>query len=95
MIEEKVLDGRGKDLFIRKVNVVTDLLIHHLSSPLNQVKVGRIRGKMAQFDAQVGGYDLRGFADAIRALVQNDVECGKPGSRITSAQPHEVFGQGL
>ena len=50
---------------------------------------------MAQFDAHAGGYDLRGFADAIAALVQNDVECGEPGSSIASAQPHEVFGQGL
>ena len=50
---------------------------------------------MAQFDAQAGGYDLRGLADAVGALVQNDVQRGKPGSRVTSAQPHEVFGQGL
>ena len=50
---------------------------------------------MAQFDAHADGYDPRGFADAVRALVQNDVERGKPDSRIISAQPYEVFGQGL
>ena len=71
------------------------LLVHHLPSPLSQAKVGRIRGKMAQFDAHADGYDPRGFADAVRALVQNDVERGKPDSRIISAQPYEVFGQGL
>ena len=42
-------------------NVVTHMLVHHLPSPLNQVKVGRIRGKMAQFDAHVGGHDPCGF----------------------------------
>ena len=50
---------------------------------------------MAQFDAHAGSYDPRGFTDAIGALVQNDVGRVKPGSKIASAQPHEVFGQDL
>ena len=94
-MDEKVLDGRCKDLFIWEIDVVTHLLVHYLPSPLNQIKVGRIRGKMAQFDAQAGGHDLRGLADAVGALVQNDVQRGKSGSRITSAQPGEVFSQSL
>lgn len=60
-IEEKVIDGLDKDLFVRKANVVTHLLVHHLPSPLNQTKVARTSGRIAQFDAHAGGHDPCGF----------------------------------
>ena len=66
---------QAKTFSSRKINVVTYLLFHHLPSLLNQVKVGRIRRKMAQFDAHAGSCDPRGFTDAIRALVLAPIEC--------------------
>ena len=95
MIEEEVLDGRGKDLFFEEIGVVTDLIVHHLPSPLNQVTVVRIGTNVPQFDAQPGGVDLRDHADAVRALNQGDLERRRPGPGIASAHLSEVFSQGL
>ena len=38
---------------------------------------------------------LRSLADAVGALIQDDVELRKQVARVTSAQPDEVFRQGL
>jgi hypothetical protein len=50
-IIEKVLTVEAKT-FIGEIDVVTHLLVLITSKPAQSSKVGRIRGKMPQFDAQ-------------------------------------------